>query len=272
MPPVSNRGAFFNWVEQHDKALAPRILLPETYEDWKEFDTYSDLLQFEEDLGHVTSAVVIFLEAPGAIAELGAFSQLPTLRDKMVVVVQDQHHEKRSFISLGPLRQLDQRKRNHVCVVPTAGPEHLVDDMKLVLRSVHEKANATTGGGTLSPTHRAHQFALVLDFAGLAEVATFGDFKAVLGHFGADTNETKIHRLIFTLCKAKLLQSHRYGGVTYYLPVVRQQRWIDYVGIAGQFNRPRVTARIFARRGREDDKRRVHDLVFVKRGQRWDYL
>jgi hypothetical protein len=229
------------------------------------------LLRFEEDLSYLTSAVVIFLEAPGAIAELGAFSQIAALRERLVVVVGDHHHEKRSFISLGPLRQLDRRENDHVCVIPNAPAKKLPEDLPVVLRNVAKKIKAAIGGRAFDPKDRGHQFALALDLISLIEVMSFKDVKAALSYFGVISNETSIRQLLFTLLKAKLIQTHRYGGTNYYLPIQRRQKWVDYRGptATAPFNRPRVTARILGRRKFDDDRHRVHELVFTKAGQRW---
>jgi hypothetical protein len=84
--PKSQRDAFVRWIRQNRPELEKALLLPENYDDWNDFNTYSDLLLFEKDLGVLTSAVLIFVEAPGAIAELGAFSQIDTLSQRLVIV------------------------------------------------------------------------------------------------------------------------------------------------------------------------------------------
>ncbi|MDH5553325.1 MAG: retron St85 family effector protein [Nitrosomonas sp.] len=79
--PKTQRGVFYWWILENRQELKDSLLIPENYEDWNDFDTYSDLLLFEKDLGYLTSAVLVFLESPGSIAELGAFSQIDSLSE-----------------------------------------------------------------------------------------------------------------------------------------------------------------------------------------------
>jgi hypothetical protein len=178
------------------------LLLPENYDDWNDFSTYSDLLRFEEDLGYVTSVVIIFLEAPGSIAELGAFSQISTLSQQLVLVVLDTHHPKKSFISLGPLRQLEAEGRSSVCVVPERPIEQFEEDVDLILSAVEERLKAVKPRKALNPSDRKHQIVLALDVVSLFEVATFGEVKSSLLHFGIQLQDSRIRQILFTLMKA----------------------------------------------------------------------
>jgi hypothetical protein len=268
IPPVSQRDAFVAWTDSNDAGLRSQLLIPESYADWKHFDTYPDLIRFEEDLAYLTSAVVIFLEAPGAIAELGAFSQIEPLKRRLVVVVEEKYHETSSFISLGPLRQLDARKKDQVCIIPFGDPLALPGDVDAVLNSLNA-VRAEEVRASLDVSDRAHHFSLALDYIALSEIATFGDVKKVFEHFGLDTNENRLKQLFFALTKSELVTLKRYSGQTYYLPKVRNQRWVTYKGRDENFHRPRISARIFESRGSRDLKSKAHDLVFVKGDRRW---
>ncbi|WP_162932226.1 retron St85 family effector protein [Solimonas sp. K1W22B-7] len=125
--PVSQRDAFLRWLAANRSELHSVLLLPESFEDWNDFSTYSDLLLFEKDLGYLTSAVVVFLEAPGSIAELGAFSQIDSLSERLMVVVSDEYHPARSFISLGPIRSVKETQQHphSVCTIPSVVPNEL---------------------------------------------------------------------------------------------------------------------------------------------------
>lgn len=126
---------------RHDSSL---LLLPEYYSDWGEFNTYSDLLLFEADLAYLTSAIIVFLESPGAIAELGAFSQISSLSEKLLVVVSEQYHPRKSFISLGPIRSLhDTKKYQHcLCVIPDGVPIDLEQHIEVIVDTLELKIRA----------------------------------------------------------------------------------------------------------------------------------
>jgi len=71
---------------------------------------FDDLLELEKYVATLSEVVVLIVEAPGAIAELGAFSQIPEIAERLFVVVRSGLHPRRSFISLGPLRSLERRE------------------------------------------------------------------------------------------------------------------------------------------------------------------
>lgn len=262
--PKSQRDAFVRWVKQNQPDLAKRLLLPENYDDWNDFNTYSDLLRFEEDLGYVTAVVVIFLEASGAIAELGAFSQIKTLNQQLVVVVTDVYHPKKSFISLGPLRQLDRPERTSVCVIPQRPLAEFAEDIDIILQSIEEKIGTASARRAWQASDPKHQIILALDVVTLLEVATFGDVKAALTHFGVPIQDARIRQVLFTLAKADLISSKRYGGIDYYFPIERGKTWIDHAGPdpTKKFNRLRIAARIAVTRTSSLPAAKAHGAIF----------
>ncbi len=73
-----------------------------------------DLLMLEDLLATGVHSVVILLQSPGTIAELGAFTNYQYLKDKLIVVVEPKYRLKRSFISLGPIRYLQNQTKSKV--------------------------------------------------------------------------------------------------------------------------------------------------------------
>ena len=83
-----------------------RIILAETVSSSFDARVFDDLMEMETFVASASEAVVLILEGPGAIAELGAFSQNPDISDRLFSVVRHGRHPAKSFISDGPLRQL----------------------------------------------------------------------------------------------------------------------------------------------------------------------
>lgn len=69
-----------------------------------------DLLQLENLLANSVHAVVVCPESPGSLVELGAFSNHPYLCRRLIVVANKKFEHSQSFIRLGPLRYLMQKK------------------------------------------------------------------------------------------------------------------------------------------------------------------
>jgi hypothetical protein len=261
-PAKSCRDEFVGAVKAERADLNEILLVPENYEDWNDFDTYSDLLKFEQDLGHVTGAVVIFLEAAGSIAELGAFSQIESLREKLVVVVTDKRHPKKSFISLGPLRQLQEKDLLSVCVVPNHENGRLNEDIQVVISHVDGRISKKFESERLHAASRRHEIILTLDLISLAEVITLSDLHAALVLFNFETSKKSVQQTLFTLYKVGLIANRPYGGMTYYLPAAPGLVWADYTSRdhAEKFNRSRWQARIRTKLSTNKTLKRVWEL------------
>ena len=55
-------------------------------------------------MAEVSDAIILFVESPGSFCELGAFSYADALfSDKMIIVLDEQYRNDRSFISTGPV-------------------------------------------------------------------------------------------------------------------------------------------------------------------------
>jgi hypothetical protein len=63
-------------------------------------------LDLEEYLAGIVDAVVLIVESPGSICELGAFAKTPEIREKLVTLISNAHFNRPSFITLGALKYL----------------------------------------------------------------------------------------------------------------------------------------------------------------------
>lgn len=70
-----------------------------------------DLLTFEEILLEISTAVVIIVESWGSACELGAFSYVDANLDKLIVINDEKHKGKKSFINEGPLKKISQHNK-----------------------------------------------------------------------------------------------------------------------------------------------------------------
>ena len=73
-----------------------------------------DLLTLENLLAESVSAVTILVQSPGTIAELGAFSNHPRLKNKLVVVMDPRYQKSQSFINTGCVRHLQKETSSRV--------------------------------------------------------------------------------------------------------------------------------------------------------------
>lgn len=75
---------------------------------------YENLLEFESDIASISDLVVVILESPGALIELGLFSGNTYLFNKLVAIQHQSYSSEQSFINLGPLKALKDSSENSV--------------------------------------------------------------------------------------------------------------------------------------------------------------
>lgn len=73
-----------------------------------------DLQTLEARFAHDVDFTLLLLESPGSIAELGTFTQLPHLQDRLVVLVPHTFFRAESYIARGPLSLLSKRNPQNV--------------------------------------------------------------------------------------------------------------------------------------------------------------
>ena len=115
-PCLSARDYFWHYLHQNEPALAQRVQLAEEVNTWFRSENvhYPDLLELEEDLAHLADIIILFVESPGSIAELGAFAASNTLKHKTLAVINDSLASPNSFIEDGPVRRLKTNNPEYV--------------------------------------------------------------------------------------------------------------------------------------------------------------
>jgi hypothetical protein len=103
--PISLRDAFYRVT-----CSAPpgyKIVLAEEANPLTSDADYHDLFRFESDIAQLVGLILLFAESAGSLAELGAFSALPSVAPSLLAVIDDVYYSKVSFIRDGPVRHLE---------------------------------------------------------------------------------------------------------------------------------------------------------------------
>jgi hypothetical protein len=88
-----------------------QLAFPEDlFEDLLEGQANHSLLALETQLANAVDLIILIPESPGSFAELGAFTMLPELAKKMLVLRQGRYKSDKSFINHGPIRLLKHHK------------------------------------------------------------------------------------------------------------------------------------------------------------------
>ena len=195
------------------------IFRPEEIQDWQVDGVYKNLMDFEKDLAAISSLVVIVLESAGSIAELGAFSQLEEMQEKLYIVRPSLTTDDVSFINLGLIRFLKQGFPECVGVYPWD-----IEDLNSITSElVQDVIDAI--GLKLSPSSTSVfkiDYGVSIVVAILEIVFIFSAVKETellkyLKKIGFEINLEKLLGLIFLLKKFHLLFEAEYGDAKFYL-------------------------------------------------------
>lgn len=187
---------------------------------------YSNLLGFEVDFAQVCNLILLFSESQGSIAELGAFSMVPDLASKLLVVVRDYHLKDDSFIKLGPLQHLKLTYGDQAVFVLNDDDSGIhVNSLRnldlTVLRdrltpAINDRLAAVRERATFDRSRNGHlikmMVGMIQEFGGL----TAAELKILLAEFGVDIEESQIDQLLLCAEAARWISREQRGFALYY--------------------------------------------------------
>ncbi|WP_305966866.1 retron St85 family effector protein [Marinobacter salsuginis] len=243
----------------------------ENFKDYFENGHYRDLSEFENDLAHFASLLVIFLESAGAIVELGLFSNVPNLKHKLITVVNESHYNKDSFIKLGPLKSLSRDREGSVLVYDWDEKKPGSMDKSIIgfiLNDIEEEIRKLNHKETFDKSNPGHVAFLVYEFTRLFMAVRLSEIKAFLESQGINYSDQRVKNIIYLLTISGYLQKKTIGRDSFYLSesthkriqfsLVDKSKRFDFEGI-------RIEASAYYRSQKNEDKR-LHVINEAFRG------
>ena len=221
--PTSIREMLVEYCADEGNGLNNSIRLAEHYKDWYENQHYDNLLKFEEDLSQLATLVVIILESAGTIAELGAFCVNKKIKNNLVIAMSEKHFNKKSFITLGPLKQLDEdailayswKRKKLKSTVPDELPI-LVQDIEEIIKKKKTQTIDLKNIGHLS--YLAHE--LIIQFKAL----TSREIKYYFSCLEIETSDKEIKKILYLLGLLELVKSRKKGNKLFFLAKCKSSR------------------------------------------------
>ncbi|NUT60148.1 MULTISPECIES: retron St85 family effector protein [Herbaspirillum] len=190
---LSQRGTFLLLASK----LADSFIVPEHIKSWNHFDTYKDLLSFEEDICAIVDGVLVFLETAGAIAELGCLVKNPDIAPKLIVVVNSEHDQD-SFIHLGMLKYLDEAFAD-VNVIFSVNGSLGSDESAYISTELQRRFADMPKTETFRVGQLRHLLFLLVDFVELIQVARISDIQHLLKCLRYEIPKARLEQLLFVL-------------------------------------------------------------------------
>ena len=226
--PPSARESFLRSLAHRSQFENHEIVLAEQIDTFYPDSPYKNLIKFEIDIAEISDSVVLFSEGFGSLAELGVFSQIDAIADRMMVIIQNSHYESKSFIRDGPIRHLEDRDSRSIQVfgwttVNDGGVLRLdeesfdfqIEDMKSAVRNRLAEMPDMMTFKVADFGHKIMMTAAVCDVLG---AATFEDVKKTLTEMKIDSSRDEIQRMLFCARAVGWLLLKQRGHTKYYLP------------------------------------------------------
>lgn len=228
--PKSARQRLIDYFSRHEQELHDACIQAEDFKDYFKEGAYSDLLEFETDIANIATLIVVCLESPGALVELGLFCTDSVIVKKLLVVApQEELAGEDSFIYLGPLKNIKRKDADAVIAYPW--PKQDVPDYEHIpeiASDIKRRLSKMLKSQQFSAANSAHVALLIHDIVLLAHPITFTEIELALLAFNVDISSADVSRLLYLLEKIELISRTTYSSVNYYYDVSGGSRRVRF--------------------------------------------
>lgn len=203
-----------------DTASSFEVFLPEAITSWQSDGIFKDLMSFERELASICSLVVIVLESEGALVELGAFSQLSELSDKIIAICASEHRARPSFINLGILRFISEKKSSSVRSYPweTKYPhtitKEVVDD---ATSDIQSELDCLPKSQVFRPDQNSHVMVVICELLRLFVALKESEILEFVLLFGIAVTKEELRGKLFLLKEFHLIKEKDYSDSVFYM-------------------------------------------------------
>ena len=151
-------------------------------------------LEIEQQLASLSDIIVIIVESPGSIAELGAFSSSRDLRKKLMLFIKEEHRDIDSFINTGPIRWTKEESPFEPVYYNENFILRSIKPMIRHIEDIERKFRKRYWHSHIIPESR-RELLLAADVASLLGPIPYSDIKAVFSQLGEQTSDlpTRLH-------------------------------------------------------------------------------
>ncbi len=219
----SARDYFHRHLKKNHPSLIKRVRLAEVINNWFDHDIFSDLLELEEYIAALADLIVLFVESPGSIAELGAFATSNLLRPKTLAIVSSTYKQTGTFIADGPVRRLE--KENLVryfdwdpkTINDQETLEALNDMSEELAQFLIDREKLGVTEQRLDRESHAHTMLLMADLIDILGITTETEITQCFKGWGYELDRRHLTQYISLLEHLKIIKLLPYSTQKYYV-------------------------------------------------------
>jgi hypothetical protein len=233
----SARDYFHRYLRANNPSIAKRVRLAENVNKSLNPGSFSDLLDLENYLADVSDLLIIFVESPGSIAELGAFAASAPLNPKTLAVLNSHYNLERTFIADGPVKRIKDRQAylyhyewdpDDLNSAATVG--EFKDMSEDLIKLLEERQHSASREQILNVETHGHKMLLVADLIGVIGITFEAELLECLTLCGCQVTKQDFQRYVTLLEYLHIIVKKHNSRYTYYLSrgVIS---YIDYAGV-----------------------------------------
>jgi len=251
--PTSLRAVLMAVLDKDYPGLRSSVILAEEAADWyhnpksPNAPHFPNLVDLEEQIGALSTLILLIVESAGSIAELGAISFISSFRVKLSVVLEGRFQDDRSFIMDGPVAMVEKENKAKggpsrwyalTWLQKTKKPIiNLLHTERAARRIVREILDPAISGMNATELFRAesleHQILLVADLVSAGGPLLISEIMEILEGLDLKTEKKieqhKVEEYLFLLENLGHLSKTRAGNNYFYVPPDRDREFISYI-------------------------------------------
>jgi hypothetical protein len=224
--PDSIRDAFMKVTD--NPALRGRefILAEEVNPFYMARPAYNNYLEFEVDLAQITELIVLFSESAGSFVELGAFSMISEISERLLVVIRDKHYREDSFIRLGPLLALQNQHGDAVvCVIDDEDVNIIGDSVDFIkkdtlrdrlINPISDRIRQVRQPTTFDESRSGHMIKLIVGLIQEYGALTIPEIEELLIHANVLRSQKQIDAYLLCAESVDWVKKDKKGVNTYF--------------------------------------------------------
>jgi len=227
--PLSFRDHLFHFTASKFPNIHDTLVQAETFKDYFKENAYPDLLIFEEEIANLASLVVIFLESPGSLVELGMFCTKPNFFKKLLIVApKNEVSSEDSFIYLGPLENIKKKEPTSVVVYPwpSVGEQYEKIHLEDLCSSIQRKIEALPKRVEFDSKNSGHIALLIAEIIRVCYPIIITEIELVLLAMNVDIKQSEVSRHLYLLRKLEIIDYEFYSTYKYYYPRKPDNRFL----------------------------------------------
>ena len=217
----SKRNKFMKWHLTASHDLSKYLKTPEDYPDWANFNQYSNLVDFELDILHISQAIIIFSEQTGAIAEIGMLSYFNELHKNILIIVEEKYinYSTKSFFNLGPIKKIKDNYEKSIYSLDKLNysDKELNNAFEDISNLIYNRITENENMVKLDKTNKHHITIILIDIIDLFPEKNMKFYKDTLDSLNIQIETSEIKRILDLLELIEVIKSKMSGNNTLYL-------------------------------------------------------